>query len=127
MSGKDRPGGASPASHPFAVDRGRLYEVGRDGIPRTDGAEPMEWLGARHRRLLASFAGASLVVGALAAASAFCLVLGARFWAAVAALAALAAAPLLLLGHALDWWRHRRGRWRRHRRRPDHFPRGGGG
>ena len=53
-----------------------------------------------------------------------CFVIGARVWSAIFALATLAAAPLLLLGPVLDWWRHRRGRRQRHLARPDHFPGG---
>lgn len=118
MSERERQGAAA---RPFEVDADRLYEVGRDGVPRTDAAEPMEWLGLRHRRLLASYAGAGLVIGGLAGLSALCFVLGARFAAAIAALATLASTPLLLLGAGIDWWRHRRGRRRRHRHRPDRF------
>ena len=110
---------------PFAIDPSRLYEVDSDGTLRTDTAEPMEWLGPRHRRLLLSFAGAMALVSALAAATVICLMVGARLWSAAFALATLAAAPLLLLGPALDWWRHRRGRRLRHASRPEHFPGGG--
>lgn len=84
----------------------------------------MEWLGPRHQRLLASFAASAALVGALAGFTVLCFVLGARFWAAILALGTVAAAPLLLLGPALDWWRHGRRRWRRHRARPDGFPGG---
>jgi len=106
------------------VDPARLYEVGRDGVPRTDATEPMEWLGPRHRRLLASVAGAAALEGGLVAITILCFVIGARVWSAIFALATLAAAPLLLLGPVLDWWRHRRGRRQRHLARPDHFPGG---
>ncbi len=121
MTGNDRAGPAASGHQRFAIDPRRLYEVGRDGIPRTDAAGTMEWFGPRHRRLLVTCAGAGLLVATLASLSALCLVLGARLAAALAALGTLAAAPLLLLGPGLDWWRHRRGRRRRHRQRPDHF------
>ncbi len=117
--GQGRPGPPPP----FALDPGRLYEVGRDGVPRTDESEAMEWLGARHRLLLVSVAAASTLIGVLAGLTMLSLALGARLWAAGLALATLAAAPLPLLGPGLDWWRHRRGRRRRHRSRPARFTR----
>ncbi len=119
-----RPGTPDPPP-PFAVDPARLYEVGRDGAPRTGTADPgMEWLGLRHRRLLLATAAAALLVGALAGLTVACFVLGARLWAAGFALGTLAAAPLLLVGPGLDWWRHGRARRQRHRTRPEHFPGG---
>ncbi|MEN0074412.1 MAG: hypothetical protein AAGC69_08515 [Paracraurococcus sp.] len=39
------------------------------------------------------------------------------------ALAMLAATPILGVGPALDWWRHRRPHRQRHRQRPESFPR----
>jgi hypothetical protein len=117
MADRRRPG------PPFTVDPGRLYEVGRDGVPRTDESEAMEWLGPRHRWLLTSVATASALIGVLAGLTVLSLALGARLWAAGLALATLAAAPLPLLGPGLDWWRHRRGRCGRHRSRPGRFPR----
>ncbi len=64
---------------------------------------------------------AALLLGALAALSILALALGWRLLAAGFALALLLASPLLLLGPAQDWWRHRRGRRRRHLRRPEGF------
>jgi len=109
---------------PFAIDPARLYEVGPDGTPRTDTAEAPEWLGPRHRHLLAWAALGAGLTGGLAGLSVLCLMLGARLWAAGFALATLAAAPLLVVGPALDWWRHRRPHRRRHRTRSADFPRG---
>ncbi|GGC29651.1 hypothetical protein GCM10011504_04850 [Siccirubricoccus deserti] len=110
---------------PFVVDPRRLYEVGRDGTPRTDTAEPPEWLGPRHLRLLGWAALGAGLTGGLAALSVACLALGARLWAAGFALAVVAASPLLVLGPVLDWWRHRRPRRQRHRSRPEGFPESG--
>ncbi len=115
---RDRPG--------FSIDPSRLYEVGRDGIPHTrdPGPPPMEWLGARHRRLVLSVAVAAALVAVLTGLTVASFVLGARLWAAGFALATLAAAPLLLVGPGIDRWRHRAGRRRVHRHRPGDFPGG---
>jgi hypothetical protein len=113
---------AEPRPLPFVIDPRRLYEVGRDGIPRTDTAEPSEWLGPRHLRLLGWVALGAGLSGGMAALSVACLALGARLWAAGFALAVVAAAPLLLVGPALDWWRYRRPHRQRHRCRPEMFP-----
>ena len=113
---------SAPPPPPFVVDPARLYEVGRDGTPHTDESDAMAWLGPRHRRLLGLVALAAFLVGGLAGLTVACLVFGARLWAAGLALATHAAAPLLLVGPGLDWWRHRRGRQRRHRARPARFP-----
>ncbi|MBY0333979.1 MAG: hypothetical protein K2X49_25255 [Acetobacteraceae bacterium] len=113
--------------HPgFAIDPSRLYEVGTDGRPRTrDPAPPaMEWLGARHRRLLLAVALPAALVGLLAGLTVACFVLGVRLWAAGFALGTLAAAPLMLVGPGLDWWRHGRRRRHVHRQRPGEFPDG---
>jgi hypothetical protein len=92
--------------------------VGRDGTPRTDTSSTPEWLGPRHRRLLAWAALGAVVEGGLAGLTVLCLTLGARLWAALFALALVAASPLLLVGPVQDWWRHRRPHRRRHRTRP---------
>lgn len=107
---------------PFPIDPARLYDVGRDGTPRTDtGAEP-EWLGPRHRRILAWMALGAVAEGTLAGFTVILLALGLRLWAACFALATLAASPLLLAGAVQDWWRHRRPHRHRHRSRPPDFP-----
>jgi MFS family permease len=103
---------------PFGLDPARQYDVGRDGRPTTDESEPVTWLGARHRLILLLFGLGLLVVGALAGMSVAALLSGSRGWAAIFALCALLAAPLLLLGPAQDWWRHRRGRRQAHAARP---------
>ena len=109
---------------PFAIDPARLYEVGPDGTPRTDTAEAPEWLGPRHRHLLAWAALGAGATAGLAGLTVLCFVLGARLWAARLALATLAAAPLLAVGPALDWWWYRRPHRRRHRTRSPDFPPG---
>jgi hypothetical protein len=109
---------------PFRIDTARLYEVGRDGTPRTDTGEASEWLGPRHRQIVGWVMLAGMAGGALAGLSALCLVIGARLWAAGFALAMLAAMPLVAVGPALDWWRHRRPHRRRHRSRSPDFPPG---
>ncbi len=119
MASRDR------SQEPFELRPDRLYEVGRDGVPRTDAGDAMEWLGPRHRRLILAVAGAAAIVAGLAGATALVFMAGGRVAAALLALATIAATPLLLLGPALDWWRHRRGRRQRHRRRPARFPGGG--
>jgi hypothetical protein len=82
----------------------------------------MEWLGARHRRLVLAVAAAAATLGLLAGLTVACFVLGARLWAAGFALATLAAVPLLGIGPGLDWWRHGRpGRRSVHHRRPSGF------
>ena len=106
----------------FTVDRRRLYDVTDDGTPRTDTATEPEWLGPRHRHLLAWAALGAGATGSLAGLTVLCFVLGARLWAAGFALATLAAAPLLGIGPLLDWWRHQRPHRRRHRRRSPDFP-----
>jgi len=95
---------------PFGLDPERVMDVGRDGRPVAPSAPPPEWLSTRHRLILGLFALAALVVGGLAGATVAAFASGARGWAAVLALLTLAASPLLLLGPAQDWWRHRRGR-----------------
>jgi hypothetical protein len=64
---------------------------------------------------------AALLLAALAAGSIVSLALGWRLLAAGFGLLALLASPLLVLGPAQDWWRHRRGRRRRHLTRPENF------
>ncbi|MBK1661378.1 hypothetical protein [Paracraurococcus ruber] len=64
------------------------------------------------------------VTGAMAGFSVLSLALGARTLAAGFALATIAASPLVGIGPALDWWRHRRPHRRRHATRPDSFPPG---
>lgn len=114
-----------PEPHPgFSVDPRRLYDVADDGTPRTDTAVPAAWLGPRHRRLLAWAGVGAVATGGLAGLTVFCFVLGARFWAAIFALGTLAAAPLLVVGPWLDWWRHKRPLRRRHRSRSPDFPAG---
>jgi hypothetical protein len=112
-----------PEQH-FPIDPSRLYEVGRDGIPRTDTGQAPEWLGPRHRRILAWTALGAVVSGGCAGLTLLCFLIGARLAAAWFALATLATAPLLLVGPAEDWWRHRRPHRRRHRNRPGRFPGG---
>ena len=107
---------------PFPVDPARLYEVGRNGTPRTDTGSPPEWLGPRHRRILAWSALGAVVEGGLAGLTVLCFLLGARLWAAGSALALIAASLLLLVGPLQDWWHHRRPHRRRHRTRPADFP-----
>ncbi|SDB08522.1 hypothetical protein [Belnapia rosea] len=109
---------------PFSIDPARLYDVGQDGIPRTDTGEAPEWLSLRHRRLLGWVALGSLMVGGLAGLCVLCFMLGARLWAAAFALAMMAATPLLGIGPVLDWWRHRRPYRRRHHSRSPDFPPG---
>jgi hypothetical protein len=109
------------AEPPFRLDPGRLYDVGRDGVARTDRATAPQWLDARHRALLGWAACGAGLTGGLAGLSVVCLALGARDWAAAFALAVLAAAPVLTVGPMLDWWRHRRPLRQRHRRRPEGF------
>jgi hypothetical protein len=111
----------TPLKPPFEVDPTRLYEVGRDGLPRTDPSTPPPFLSRRHRLALGLSAGAALLLAALAGAAVLALALGWRAGAALAGLAFLAATPLLALGPAQDWWRHRRGRRRAHRVRPPGF------
>jgi hypothetical protein len=98
--------------------------VGRDGVPRTDAGVPPDWLGARHRLIIAWTALGAVVEGALAGLTVLCVVLGAWAWAAAFALALMAASPLLLVGPAQDWWRHRRPHRRHHRSRSPDFPAG---
>lgn len=93
-----------------------------DGTPRTDTSRPPAWLDARHRRLLGWTAVGAMAVGLLAGLTVASFALGARLLAALFALATLAATPLLGVGPALDWWRHRRPHRRRHRSRPESFP-----
>jgi hypothetical protein len=110
--------GGAALSPPFEIDPRRLYEVGADGIPRTDGGTPPGFLSARHRRLLGLGALAAALLLGLAGLAVLALGLGWRLAAAGFGLGFLLACPLLLLGPAQDWWRHRRGRRRRHRARP---------
>lgn len=91
---------------PFGLDPERITDVGRNGRPEMP---PPAWFSTRHRLILALFALGALVVGGLAGATVAALASGARGWAAVLALLTLAASPLLALGPAQDWWRHRRG------------------
>lgn len=93
---------------PFGLDPERVLDVGRDGTPRPPAAPPPEWLSTRHRLILGLFALGAVVVGSLAGVTVAAYASGARGWAAVFALATLAASPLLALGPAQDWWRHRR-------------------
>ena len=65
----------------------------------------------------------ALLLLALVAGSVLSLALGWRLLAAAFGLLTLLASPLLLLGPVQDWWRHRRGRKRRHRVRPEGFGR----
>lgn len=109
------------AEPPFRLDPDRLYDVGADGVPRTDRATPPAWLDARHRALLGWAAAGAGLIGGLAGLSVFCLALGARIWAAGFGLAVLLAAPVLAVGPTLDWWRHRRPLRRRHATRPEDF------
>lgn len=111
---------------PFEIDPARLYDVGRDGIPRTDTGTAPEWLGPRHRRVLAWTALGAMATGALAGLCVLCFILGARLWAAGLALAMLAATPLVAVGPVLDWWRHRRPHRHRHLSRSRDFPPGHG-
>lgn len=108
----------------FSIDPSRLYDVAADGTPSTDTATAPEWLGPRHRHLLAWAALGAGATGSLAGLTVLCFVLGARLWAAGFALATLAAAPLLGIGPLLDWWRHQRPYRRRHRQRSPDFPDG---
>ncbi len=57
----------------------------------------------------------------LAVLAGLALALGLRLLAAGFGLAWVLALPLLLLGPVQDWWRHRRGRRRKHRQRPSGF------
>lgn len=66
---------------------------------------------------------AALLLAALAMGAVVSLALGWRLPAAGFALALVLASPLLLLGPVQDWWRHRRGRARAHRVRPQDFGR----
>ena len=75
-----------------------------------DAPGPPEWLGTRHRLVLGLFGLGLLLVGALAGLSLAAFASGAPGWAALFALAAMLASPLLLLGPAQDWWRFRRRR-----------------
>jgi hypothetical protein len=84
--------------------------VARDGTPRADVAPPPEWLSPRHRLVLALFALALVVIGALAGVTVAAFASGARGAAAVFALLTLASLPLLAVGPLQDWWRFRRGR-----------------
>jgi hypothetical protein len=102
----------------FPIDPSRLYDVADDGTPSTDTATAPEWLGPRHRHLLAWAALGAGATGGLAGLTVLCFVL----WAAGFALATLAAAPLLGIGPLLDWWRHQRPHRRRHRQRSPDFP-----
>ncbi len=90
-------------------------------MPRTDSSAPPAFLSYRHRLLLGLSAMAALLLAGLAAASIISLALGWRLLAAGFGLLTLLASPLLLLGPAQDWWRHRRGRRRRHHTRPAGF------
>lgn len=60
--------------------------------------------------MLALFACALVVIGALAGLTVAAYASGARAMAAVFALLTLAALPLLAIGPLQDWWRFRRGR-----------------
>lgn len=95
---------------PFGLDPGRVYDVDRDGTPREGVAPPPEFLSPRHRLVLGLFMFAAIWVGALGGLTVAAFVSGARGAAAVFALLTLISAPLLGLGPAQDWWRHRRGR-----------------
>ncbi len=95
--------------------------MGADGVPRTDGGTPPAFLSSRHRLLLGLSAIAALLLGVSATSSVICLALGWRVPAAGFGLLTLLASPLLLLGPVQDWWRHRRGRRRRHFSRPEGF------
>jgi len=103
---------------PFGLDQARQYEVGRDGRPASDEGVVARHGSARHGLSVALFGLGLLLVGALAGLSLAALVSGARGWAALFALGMLLASPLLLLGPAQDWWRHRRGRRQVHAQRP---------
>jgi len=103
---------------PFGLDQARQYDVGRDGRPTTDASAPPEYGSPRYRLNIVLLGVGLLFVGALAGLSVAALMSGARAWAAVFALGMLLASPLLLLGPAQDWWRHRRGQRRAHEARP---------
>ncbi len=60
--------------------------------------------------MLAIFFASAALIGALAGATIAAFASGAEGAAAVLGLLTLLSAPLLLLGPAQDWWRHRRGR-----------------
>ena len=95
---------------PFGLDPTRLYETGPDGRPGVAPQGAPEWLGVRHRLVLALFGLGLLLVGGLAGLSLAAFASGARGWAAAFALAAMLAAPLLVVGPVQDWWRFRRRR-----------------
>ena len=95
--------------------------MGADGVPRTDSGTPPPFLSIRHRRLLGLSALAALLLVALAGGAVVSLALGWRLLAAGFGLLTLLGSPLLLLGPVQDWWRHRRGRRRRHLTRPEGF------
>ncbi len=64
---------------------------------------------------------AAFLMLACAGMAVLALGLGWRAAAAGFGLGFVLACPLLLLGPMQDWWRHRRGRRRRHRARPPGF------
>jgi len=92
-----------------------------------EAGKPPGWLDARHRRMLGWVVFGTVVTGALAGLAVLSLALGTRLAAAGFALATLAAAPLIAVGPAIDWWRHRRPRRQGHARRPGGFPPGQAG
>ncbi len=92
-------------------------------MPHTDSVAPPAFLSYRHRLLLGLSALAALLLATLAAGSILSLALGWRLMAAGFGLLTVLASPLLLLGLAQDWWRHRRGHRRRHLIRPEGFGR----
>jgi hypothetical protein len=88
---------------------------------RTDSGTPPGFSSPRYRRLMGLGALATALMLACAALAILALGLGWRLAAAGFGLGFVLACPLLLLGPVQDWWRHRRGRRRRHHTRPPGF------
>lgn len=104
------------------MDERRLYEVGAGGTTWIAEEDP----DARHKRLIrlrwlfALGIGANAATWSLAGAA---FVLGGRYWGAAFGSLALVTVPLLALPALVEAWAALRAR-RRHRSRPDAFPRG---